>query len=66
MDRYKAIIYAGAVVLGWAGGIMLASDHLVINFFHPNLWQARSAGLFCTALVIIVPLLIRKHPFETS
>lgn len=36
MDKYPAIVYVGAAVLGKLGGEMIMTDSLVVGLFHPT------------------------------
>ena len=61
MDRYKVIIYAGAAILGWVGGGMIATDPFVTATLNPSPWNIRLAEFFCAGLVLAIPALFRKR-----
>ena len=60
MDRYKAIIYIGAAILGHVGGTMIMSDLLIVNTFHPEPWLIHTVEGLMTVGVILVALALRR------
>ena len=66
MDRYRAIIYVGAAILGWVGGGMIAGDPLVVATFQPSSWHIRLAEFFCAALVVGIPVVFRKRAVSSA
>ncbi|MDO8785287.1 MAG: TerC family protein [Syntrophales bacterium] len=53
MDKYPAIIYIGAAVLGRVGGEMMMTDPFIVQNFHPSSILRYSVEVFFTVGVII-------------
>lgn len=66
MDRYKAIVYVGAAILGHVGGNMIMSDRLIVDTFHPESWLIHSVEGLLALGVILVALGLRKGKRKRS
>ena len=54
MDRYSAIIYVGAAILGKVGGEMIMTDRLVEEVFHPARWLTHAVeGLLALGVILV-------------
>ena len=54
MDRYPAIIYVGAAILGKVGGGMIITDRLVEEVFQPARWLTHAVeGLFALGVILV-------------
>lgn len=60
MDRYVAIIYVGAAILGKVGGEMVMSDQLTVKLFSPAPWLGYTVEGLCAVGVIILALAWQK------
>ena len=60
MDRYVAIIYVGAAILGKVGGDMVMTDRLMAETFAPAPWLVHAVEGVCALGVILVALAWRK------
>jgi YjbE family integral membrane protein len=61
MDRYPAIIYMGAGILGWVGGGMIMSDHFVVRTLHPSeTAEYIVQGVLVVAIVITGRIMCRR------
>ena len=61
MDKYPAIIYIGAAVLGRVGGEMMITDPFIVKLLHPSKWVQYGLELFCLVGVLVVgKLLVRR------
>ena len=56
MDRYRAIIYIGAAILGKVGGEMIMTDRLIEETFHPEPWLIHTVEGVLAIGVILVAL----------
>lgn len=61
MDRYRAIIYVGAAILGWVGGGMIIGDPYVTATLQPSVWHVRLVEFLGAVLVLAIPVLLRKR-----
>jgi YjbE family integral membrane protein len=53
MDRFPAIIYLGAAILGQVGGEMIMSDPFMVRTLHPtDIWRYVVEGVLAVAVVI--------------
>ncbi len=62
MDRYPVIVYLGAAVLGWVGGGMIMTDRLIVELWPASGLEIRAVEVLCTALVVLIPLVLRQRP----
>jgi YjbE family integral membrane protein len=60
MDRYVAIIYVGAAILGKVGGDMIMTDRLTEQMFHPAPWLIHAVEGMLALGVILFALAWRK------
>ncbi len=60
MDRFPAIIYAGAVILGKVGGEMIVTDPTVERLLHPSKPMEYGVQAFCAVAVIAVPKIVER------
>ena len=61
MDRYPAIIYLGAGILGWVGGGMILSDHFVVRTLHPSeTAEYIVQGVLVVAIVVTGRIMCRR------
>jgi YjbE family integral membrane protein len=60
MDRYVAIIYVGAAILGKVGGDMIMTDRLVTELFAPAPWLVHAVEGLLALGVILVALAWRR------
>ncbi len=55
MDRYPAIIYVGAAILGKVGGGMIMTDRLVEEVFRPARWLTQAVeGWLALGVILVV------------
>jgi YjbE family integral membrane protein len=54
MDKYPAIIYIGAAVLGRVGGEMIITDPFVYQWLHPAKWLQYGVEIVCLVGVLVV------------
>ena len=66
MDRYRVIIYAGAAILGWVGGGMIAGDSYIVSLVQPSQGGVRLIESVCVVLVLGLPALGRKRTPPTA
>lgn len=57
MDRYPAIIYVGAAILGRVGGEMMITDPFVVGALNPSRYLQYGVEAFFTAAVIVAGML---------
>lgn len=64
MDRYPAIIYVGAAILGKVGGDMIMTDRLVADALRPEPWLIHAVEGMLALGVILTALAWRRarHP----
>jgi YjbE family integral membrane protein len=60
MDRYPAVIYFGAALLGKVGAGMIASDPIVSRFLHPPALARYGFETFCALGVIGIGKILLK------
>lgn len=60
MDRYPAIIYGGAAILGKVGGDMIMTDRLVADALRPEPWLIHAVEGLLALGVILVALAWRR------
>jgi len=62
MDKYPAIIYIGAAILGRVAGEMIFTDPFVANWFTPGPFLLYSIeAAFALGVILAGKLLIKKH-----
>jgi predicted tellurium resistance membrane protein TerC len=52
MERFPAIITAGAALIGWVGGETIASDALLRDFSQANPWFHMTSAALGAAIVL--------------
>jgi len=62
MDRYVALVYGGAAILGKVAGDMIMTDRLVADHFHPAVWVVHTVEVLLAAGVILVAQAWRREP----
>ena len=61
MDKFPAIVYIGAAVLGKVAGEMVMTDPIVVRTFHPAVWMEYAVQAVCAIGVIVTgKLLLRR------
>jgi YjbE family integral membrane protein len=53
MDKYPAIIYIGAAILGRVGGEMMITDPFVVKVLQPSKWLQYSLEISCLVGVLV-------------
>jgi YjbE family integral membrane protein len=69
MDKYPAIIFIGAGILGKVGGEMMITDPFIVQWLNPSPWAVHATEAFFAVGVIVagklwVRWLVRKHEAE--
>jgi YjbE family integral membrane protein len=54
MDRYPAIVYVGAAILGRVGGDMIMTDAIVVRTLQPSAMLRYGVEAICAAAVVLV------------
>jgi YjbE family integral membrane protein len=65
MDRYVALVYVGAGILGKVAGDMIMTERLVADYFHPSGWMVHGVEILLAAGVILVALAWQRRPATT-
>ena len=61
MDRYVALVYGGAAILGKVAGDMIMTDRLVADHFHPAVWVVHTVEVLLAAGVILLVALLARY-----
>jgi YjbE family integral membrane protein len=64
MEKYPALIYLGAAILGRVGGDMIMTDPFIVQRFHPAAAAKYAVEAFFAAAVVVAGLLLSRktHP----
>lgn len=62
MDRYVAVVYGGAAILGKVAGDMIMTERLVADFLHPSAWMVHGVEVLLAGGVILVALVWSRRP----
>jgi YjbE family integral membrane protein len=64
MDRYPAIVYLGAAILGRVGGDMIMTDAIVVHTFQPSAAIRYGVEGLCAAGVVAAGFLLSRRQEE--
>jgi YjbE family integral membrane protein len=53
MEKYPALVYLGAAILGRVGGEMIITDVFIVQQFHPMAWARYGVEAFCAVAVVV-------------
>jgi YjbE family integral membrane protein len=63
MDRYPAVVYAGAAILGKVAGEMILTDPFMEGLLHPPRWAVYAAEIgLAVAIVVAGKMWARRQP----
>jgi YjbE family integral membrane protein len=68
LDRYPVLVWAGAALLGWVAGDIMAKDAALLNWMAPELverlhvWAAVAGALFVVVAGYVIRRLRHKEP----
>ena len=52
MEKYPALVYLGAAILGRVGGEMIMTDVFIVQQFHPAVAARYGVEAFCAVAVV--------------
>jgi YjbE family integral membrane protein len=66
MDRYPAILYIGAAILGKVGGEMIFTDPWLVRSLHPSKAILYSAEVIAVIVILVTGRLLSRSARESS